>query len=105
MEIMGVLMNFFFTEIETLFCWIFASYGMNSLFLVSKKSYGELASGVNSKLFGNSLFVTELLAFSVSMLIQHKQSMFLLHVSSPRIKKKSDVKIGLKLHSIVLNVV
>ena len=52
----------------------------------------ETKSGINSKLFGNSVFVTEVLAFNVSMSIQDK-SMPLTHLNSPRITKKSDIKI------------
>ena len=56
----------------------------------------------NSKFFGNSLFLTEVVAFSVSMLIQDK-SMSLPLVNSPRIKKKSDViKTGVKCYRQVL---
>ena len=62
----------FSAETETDFCMIFSSHCINSFLLVSEKLPRELTSGANSKLFGNTLFVTEVLVFIVSMLIQHK---------------------------------
>ena len=65
---------------------------MTAFCLFRKDKKNQKTRGVNSKIFGHSLFVTKVLALNVSMLIQDK-SMSLSHANSPRIKNKSDVKI------------
>ena len=65
---------------------------MTAFCLFRKDKKKQKTRGVNSKIFGHSLFATKVLALNVSMLIQDK-SMSLSHANSPRIKNKSDVKI------------
>ena len=81
----------FSTEIELSFYWIFLQIVWTA-FCLFRKDKKQKTRGANSKIFGYSLFVTKVLVLGVSMLIQDK-SMSLPHANSPKIKKKSDVKI------------
>ena len=64
---MQVAASIFTSDIETLGCYVFASYGR---FFVRFMKISETIVVVHSKLFGTSLFVTIVLAFSVSMSTQ-----------------------------------